>query len=68
MYEGLPDRIKSEIVRMDSRANVIASADRKYDVWKGACHLASLSSFASCWVSYEDYQEYGPAIVHKKCH
>ena len=68
MYEGLPDRLKSEIVRMHSGAEVIASADRKYDVWKGGCHLASLSSFASCWVTDEEYQEHGAAILHKKCH
>jgi actin-related protein len=67
MYEGLPDRLKSEIVALAPpgyEIRVIASADRKYAVWKGASTLASLSTFASSWVSTEDYQEYGAAIIH----
>jgi actin-related protein len=58
MYEGLPDRLKNEIVALapaGAEIRVIASADRKYAVWKGGSTLASLSTFASSWVTAEDY-------------
>jgi actin-related protein len=58
MYEGLPIRLKNEIVALaprDYEIRVIASADRKYAVWKGGSTLASLSTFASSWVTTEDY-------------
>jgi actin len=70
MYEGLPDRLKNEIVSLapaGSEIRVIATADRKYSVWRGASTLASLSTFASSWITHEDYEENGAAIVHRKC-
>jgi actin len=70
MYEGLADRLKNEVTNMlpaGSEVRVIASADRKFAVWKGASTLASLSTFESSWITAEDYQEHGAAIVHRKC-
>jgi actin-related protein len=68
MYEGLPDRLKNEIVALapaGAEIRVIASADRKYAVWKGGATLASLSTFASSWITSEDYQEHGAAVIHR---
>jgi actin-related protein len=45
---------------------VIASPERKYSVWIGASILATLSSFQKMWISKEEYNEYGPSIVHTK--
>ena len=70
MFEGLVNRLKNEIVALapaGAEINVIASADRKYAVWKGASTLASMSTFSSSWVTAEDYQEHGVAVIHKKC-
>ena len=70
MFKGLPDRLKNEITSLDpagAEIRVIASADRKYAVWKGAATLASLSTFAASWVTEEDYYEYGAAVVHRRC-
>jgi len=70
MYEGLPDRLKSEITNLappGSEIRVIASSDRKFAVWKGGSTLASLSTFEGNWVTAEDYNEHGAAIVHRKC-
>jgi actin-related protein len=70
MYTGLPERLKNEIISLapaGAEIRVIAAADRKYAVWKGASTLASLSTFASSWVSAEDYTENGAAVVHRKC-
>ena len=70
MYEGLADRLKNEITALapgGAEIRVIASADRKYAVWKGASTLASISTFASSWVTAEDYAEHGAAVIHRKC-
>merc|ERR1719326_1929139 len=70
MYEGLPDRLKDEIVALapaGAEIKVIASADRKFAVWKGASTFSSLSSFASSWITADDYREHGAGIVHRKC-
>ena len=33
----------------------------------GASILASLSTFQDMWVTIEEYDCHGPAIVHRKC-
>jgi len=70
MYEGIADRLKTELklkAPQDAEIRIVASADRKYAVWKGGSTLASLSTFASSWVTMDDYQEHGAAIIHRKC-
>ena len=70
MYSGLPDRLKDEIVALapaGAEIKVIAGADRKFAVWKGASTFASLSTFASSWITKADYEEHGATIVHRKC-
>ena len=70
MYEGLVDRFRNEIINLapsNWEIRVIAAADRKNNAWKGASTLASLSTFASSWVSAEDYAEHGAAVIHRKC-
>ena len=70
MYEGLADRVKSEISQMapaGSEVRVVATPDRKFSVWKGASTLASLSTFSASWISKEEYEEHGAMIVHRKC-
>ena len=70
MYEGIADRVKSELTTLappGSEVRIVATPDRKYAVWKGASTLASLSTFASSWISHADYEEHGAAIVHRKC-
>ena len=70
MYEGIGERLLKEI---ESRApksinvKVIASPDRRFAVWRGGSTLTSLSTFASMWVTKEDYDEHGATIVHRKC-
>merc|ERR1719410_276569 len=43
------------------------SPERKYSVWIGGSILASLSTFQQMWISKQEYDECGPAIVHRKC-
>lgn len=70
MYEGIADRVKSEITSLappGSEIRIVATPDRKYAVWKGASTLASLSTFSASWISKDEYDEHGAAIVHRKC-
>lgn len=70
MFEGMGERLYKEIQNMapsTMKVKVIAQPDRKYSVWRGGSTLASLSTFASMWVTKEEYEEVGDSIVHRKC-
>jgi actin-related protein len=70
MFEGLSDRLQTEIqtkAPSTVTVEVEASEERKYSVWVGGSILSSLSTFQNIWITREEYDESGPAIVHKKC-
>eukprot|EP00004_Rigifila_ramosa_P017839 TRINITY_DN438_c0_g1_i2.p1 TRINITY_DN438_c0_g1~~TRINITY_DN438_c0_g1_i2.p1 ORF type:complete len:995 (-),score=288.92 TRINITY_DN438_c0_g1_i2:29-3013(-) len=70
MFSGMADRLTKEITALapsTMKIKVIAPPERKYSVWIGGSILASLSTFQQMWVSKEEYDEAGPAIVHRKC-
>lgn len=70
MYDGIGERLLKEIENKAPKAvtvKVIASPDRKYAVWRGGSTLTSLSTFASMWITKQDYDEHGASIVHRKC-
>ncbi|KAH7101183.1 actin 2 [Auriculariales sp. MPI-PUGE-AT-0066] len=68
MYPGLAERIQSELTHLaptNVRVKVVAPPERKYSVWIGGSILASLSTFQNMWCSKQEYDEMGPAIVHR---
>jgi actin len=70
MFPGIAERITKEIAALaptTMKINVVAPPDRKYSVWLGGSILASLPTFRGIQVSKAQYDEYGPAIVHRKC-
>ncbi|KAG2018833.1 actin binding protein [Coprinopsis cinerea AmutBmut pab1-1] len=70
MYPGIADRVMKELNALapaGMRVKISAPAERKYSVWIGGSILASLSTFAQSWCSRQEYDEFGPAIVHRKC-
>ena len=70
MYPGIADRMQKEITGLappTMKIKIIAPPERKYSVWIGGSILASLSTFAAMWITKEEYDESGPAIVHRKC-
>lgn len=70
MFPGFQERLTKEIKNLapsSVKVSVIAPPERKYSTWIGGSILASLASFQSKWISKEDYDEYGPSVVHKKC-
>jgi len=70
MFEGIADRMKSELTNLAPptvTVKIVAPPERKYSVWIGGSILASLSTFEDMWVTKAEYDESGPAIVHRKC-
>jgi len=70
MFPGIADRMQKEIVNLapsTMKIKIIAPPERKYSVWIGGSILSSLSTFQQMWISKEEYDESGPAIVHRKC-
>ncbi|KAG9396653.1 Actin-related protein [Carpediemonas membranifera] len=70
MFPGIADRMEKEVSALAPSAmkiKIVAPAERKYSVWMGGSIVSSLSTFQSMWVSKEEYEESGAAIIHKKC-
>jgi actin beta/gamma 1 len=70
MYAGMDARLQKCLTALAPNSitvKVVAPPERKYSVWIGGSILASLSTFQSMWISKEEYDESGPAIVHRKC-
>jgi actin-related protein len=70
LYPGLDIRLQKEIkpiapIRTDIK--VIAPLDREHSAWIGGSIITSYSSFQSKWVTKDEYDEYGPSIMHRKC-
>jgi actin len=69
-FPGIADRLLKEITSLapeSIQVKIIAAPDRKYSVWIGGSVFASLSTFQEMWISKEEYDEFGPSIVHRKC-
>ncbi|KDN53088.1 Actin/actin-like protein [Tilletiaria anomala UBC 951] len=69
---GLTDRLSYEIsikaagqkIKIHSPGNLV---ERKYSSWIGGSILSSLGTFHSLWLSKQEYDEHGPALVHARC-
>jgi actin-related protein len=70
MYPGIGERMTKDISALapaSMKVKVAAPAERKYSVWIGGSILSSLGTFKNMWITKEEYNETGPAIVHRKC-
>ena len=70
MFPGITERLKKELVALapsTTRIRIIAPLERKYLTWIGGAILAALPTFNLMWISKEEYDACGPAIVHRKC-
>ena len=70
MFPGIADRMQRELASVapsSVKIKLVAPAERKYSVWIGGSILASLSTFQQMWISKAEYEEIGPAVVHRKC-
>ncbi len=70
MFKGIDSRLQKEVETLappSMKIKVVAPPERQYSVWIGGSILSSLSTFQQMWVSKQEYDEFGPAIVHRKC-
>ena len=70
MLPGFAERVKKDmgtLIPTGRRLRVVAAPERKCAAWLGGSVLASLSTFQQMWISKQDYDEFGPSIVHRKC-
>ena len=68
MFEGINERIQKELkekVSSSTEINVFALPERKHLSWIGGSLLSSLSSFENYFITLEQYEEYGPSLLHK---
>ena len=71
LLKNIEPRLNQELTKKLSKKNVefkvIAPPERKYSTWIGASILTALTTFEDLWITKDEYDEYGPAIVHRKC-
>ncbi|KAK7484670.1 hypothetical protein BaRGS_00024078 [Batillaria attramentaria] len=74
LLPGLKERLEHDVqAQLNGRgldhlkAEVLAPPDRDLLVWKGGSVLASSHAFTHMCITIEDYNEYGPTLVHRKC-
>lgn len=72
LLPGLPERLQDEIKGllpsdMGGSVCVTSPKDRDSSVWRGGAVLANMPTFTSAWISQDEYEEYGPQIVFRKC-
>ncbi|KAL7470697.1 hypothetical protein ACHAXS_010950 [Conticribra weissflogii] len=68
MLPGLGDRLLYEVrARAPERTRIRISAppERKDSAWVGGSILASLATFKNMWVTKDEYNEHGSAILHR---
>jgi len=70
MFDGIADRMQTEITDLAPPGmivKIVSPPERKFSVWIGGSILSSLSTFQQMWISRQEYDEEGPAIVHRRC-
>ncbi|KAK3089582.1 hypothetical protein FSP39_004812 [Pinctada imbricata] len=70
MFSGFSERLQKEMSALfpkTMKVRVVSPPERKYSVWIGGSILASLSTFQQMWITRQEYDEYGPSIVNRKC-
>ena len=71
-FENLPIRLERELAMklpVGTKLKVIAAQfpERKISAWLGTSIVASLGSHHDMWMSKEEYAEFGPSLIHRKC-
>ena len=77
LFPGFATRLGAELVNgvqnsdnvevKNAKVKVIDLPDRKYSAWLGASILASLANFTDMVITKDEYMEYGPSVITRKC-
>jgi len=69
MFPGFQLRMLKEMINIAptdiKTVKVVAPSIRKDSAWIGGSILASQSTFEPLWCSRQEYEDVGPAIVHR---
>lgn len=71
--KGFKERLQAEVTSVASlidesaQVKVVAPPNRKYAAWVGGAIITALSTFEPLWIRREEYEEYGPSVVLRKC-
>lgn len=76
LFPGLPERLQAELGQavpqlLSLKVKVLTGtspSERQHASWIGGSILASLGSFQQLWLSRQEWDEEGPAGLHRKCH
>lgn len=70
LFTGFADRLSNELGRKFPHVKIHAPGnptERRYGGWLGGSILASLGTFHQLWISKEEWQDHGKAIVGQRC-
>ena len=70
LFPGFSDRLRKELTALvppRMRLKLISPPHGGSSAWIGGSMLASLSTFPQMVISRDEYEEFGPAIVNRKC-
>ena len=70
MFPGIDARLARELHLLappSMKIHIVAPPERTYSVWIGGSILSSLTTFQEKWLTKNEFDEYGPEIVHRKC-
>ncbi|XP_070809946.1 actin-87E-like isoform X6 [Pituophis catenifer annectens] len=70
MLPGFAERLQMEmapLAPLNAEVNIVAPPNRTCSSWVGGSLLASLPHFQQMCISKKEYEEFGPALVHRKC-
>ncbi|EIW82242.1 brg1-associated factor b [Coniophora puteana RWD-64-598 SS2] len=70
LFGGFAERLEAELSRQFTHIKIHAPGnpiERRYGGWLGGSILASLGTFHQLWISKEEWQEHGKAIVGQRC-
>ncbi|XP_053436738.1 actin-related protein T1-like [Nycticebus coucang] len=70
LFPGLEERLMKELEQLASKGTPIkitASPDRCFSAWIGASIMTSLNTFKQMWVTSQDFKEFGPSVVQRRC-
>jgi len=70
LFPGLAQRLQRQVRALAPAGvpvTIIAPAGRQYAAWVGGSVVASLKGSGSAWITRQEYDDCGPAIVHRRC-
>jgi len=71
MLPGIINRLREELNRLSTAAEpnfkFISPSNQNMLPWIGGSILATLSTFQHMWITKEEFDEFGPKVMYRKC-